>query len=74
MSIDSDGREINICRNCGNTAVLNEYMNIYDCRTCGELADISTIDSSKSAILLNEELAASNIKIKYGLKPREFEK
>ena len=42
--------------------------------TNDENADISCVDSSKSAILLHEELAAANIRVKFGLKPREFER
>ncbi len=73
LSIDSDGRTIYICRNCGNYAVYNEYRNIYICKVCEEYADISAIDGSKSAILFAEELAASNISMRYGVTPREFE-
>ena len=72
-STDSDGRKMNVCRGCGTLAVFNEYHNIYQCRTCGELADIATVDSSKSAILLHEELAAANIHMCLGLRAREFE-
>jgi DNA-directed RNA polymerase beta subunit len=73
MSTDSDGRKIHVCRGCGSLAVNNEYHGIYQCRTCGEMADISVVDSSKSALLLHEELAASNIRVRLGLRPREFE-
>ena len=72
--VDSDGRVMYVCRMCGNLAIYNEYQNIYQCRTCGELADISAVESSKTAILLHEELAASNINVCLGLQPREFEK
>lgn len=71
-STDSDGRTMHVCRGCCNLAVYNEYHNIHQCRTCGELADIATVDGSKSAILLHEELAAANIQVKLGLAPREF--
>jgi len=69
---DSDGRMMHVCRNCGALAVFNEYHNIYQCRTCTELADIAAVDGSKSAILLHEELAAANIHVRLGLRPREF--
>ena len=72
--IDSDGRVIYVCRMCGNLAIYNEYQKIYQCRTCNELADISAVESSKTAILLYEELAASNVNVCLGLQPREFEK
>lgn len=70
---DSDGRKIHVCRSCGNMAVCNPTYNIYSCRTCGEAADISTVDSSKSATIFQQELAAANIKFSMGLKRREFE-
>ena len=73
LSTDSDGRTIYVCRRCGNFAVYNEYRNIYICKVCDENADISAINSSKTAVLFAEELAASNINIKYGLTPREYE-
>ena len=73
LSTDSDGRIIYICRNCGNFAIYNEYRNIYICKVCEEYADISAVDGSKTAILFAEELAASNINMKYGITPREFE-
>ena len=69
---DSDGRTMNICRNCGSLAVYNKYNEIYLCNTCGDLADISIVDSSKASILLQEELAAANIHIRKGLRPREY--
>ena len=72
-STDSDGRKMHVCRGCGCLAVFNEYHNIYQCRTCVELADIAVVDGSKSAILLHEELAAANIQVKLGLAPREFD-
>jgi len=72
-SIDSDGRILYICRNCGNTAVYNEYRNIYICRLCEEYADIVAVESTKAAMLFMEELAASNISMKFGVTPREFE-
>jgi DNA-directed RNA polymerase beta subunit len=72
-STDSDGRKMHVCRGCGSLAVFNDYHNVYQCRTCGPLADISIVDGSKSAILLHEELAAANIHMRLGLRPREFE-
>ena len=73
MSIDSDGREAFICRGCGGPAIYNEYLSIYKCRACGNLADISVIDSCKGANLFREEVAASNVKMTIGLQPREFD-
>lgn len=73
VSTDSDGRVMHICRNCGNFAVLNEHRNIYICKICNEYADIIGVDSSKSAMLLAQELAAANIGMRYVVTPREFE-
>jgi DNA-directed RNA polymerase beta subunit len=71
--VDSDYRRMHVCRGCGELAVYNEFHGIYRCRTCGELADIAAVDGTKSAVLLHEELAASNITVRLGLRPREFE-
>lgn len=73
LSIDSDGRTVYICRNCGNFAVYNEYKNIYICKSCDEYADIASVDSSKTAVLFLEELAASCVGVRAGVTPREFE-
>ncbi len=73
ISSDSDGRTMHPCRGCGLLAAYNQYHNIYICRTCGEMADIASVDSSKTAILLYEELAAANIRVRLGLRPREYE-
>ncbi|MDE2095928.1 MAG: hypothetical protein KGL39_01625 [Patescibacteria group bacterium] len=72
FSEDSDGRPDFRCR-CGLRAIFNERNEIYQCKACKENADISRVDSSKSAIVLQEELSASNIKLSVGLRPREFE-
>jgi len=71
--IDSDGRVMHVCRRCGEMAVYNQFRGIYNCAVCKEMADISTVETSKSAILLHEELAASNIGVRFGLNPRAFE-
>lgn len=73
ISTDSDGRIIYICRNCGNMAVYNEYRDIYICNICQEYADITSVESTKASILFMEELAASNISMKFGVTPREFD-
>jgi DNA-directed RNA polymerase beta subunit len=72
-SIDSDGRVMYICRNCGLPSVYNEYKNIYICNICEEFADIVAVESTKSAILFMEELAAANISMKFGVEPRQYE-
>ena len=69
-SQDSDGRVMHVCRGCSALAAYNEFQDIYDCRNCGQLADIAAVDGSKSAILLHEELAAANVAVRLGLRPR----
>ena len=73
MSVDSDGRVAHVCRGCGTYAAYNEYRGLYRCRTCRELADIAAIDTTKSALLFHEELAAAGIGQLLGLRPRRFE-
>ena len=69
---DSDGRTLYICRGCSDTAIYNELQDIYKCVRCGEMADIVGVNSTKSAILFREELAAANIGTKLILDPRRF--
>ena len=72
-SQDSDGRVMHICRGCAALAAYNEYHGVYSCKNCGELADIAAVDGSKSAVLFHEELAAANIRVRLGLRPRAFD-
>lgn len=73
-SMDSDGFKMHVCRRCGYDAVFNEKESIYKCNTCKDYADISMVETTKSSVVFRQELAASNIKMKLGLKPRAFEK
>ena len=73
MSQDSDGRKIYVCR-CGQYGVYNELSQIYNCVECGSNADLAVIESSKSAVLFREELAACGVNMRLGLEPRSFEK
>lgn len=70
---DSDSRPDYVCRGCGFRAEYNERFGIYRCRMCGESADIAKLKSTKASIVFQQELAASNVKLKLGLRPREFE-
>ena len=72
-SQDSDGRVMHICRGCAALAAYNEFHGVYSCKNCGELADIAAVDGSKSAVLFHEELAAANIRVRLGLRPRAFD-
>ena len=72
-SQDSDGRVMHVCRGCSALAAYNEFQGVYNCKSCGELADISAVDGSKSAILFHEELAAANVTVRLGLRPRAYD-
>lgn len=73
FSQDSDGFRMWICRRCGHHAVYNQRDQIYTCKRCKDLADISIVESTRASVVFQQELAGSNIKVKLGLKPREFE-
>jgi DNA-directed RNA polymerase beta subunit len=70
---DSDNFEIHVCR-CGNMAVVNPLRGIYDCRQCGDNADIYAIHSSWSAKQLVKELNAMHIGTRFTLDPFTFYK
>jgi DNA-directed RNA polymerase beta subunit len=72
--LDSDGRQLYVCRTCGSMAVYNEKYSIYQCKICNEYANIVAIESTKSAHLFMEELAASNVGMTFGMKRLTFEK
>lgn len=74
MHTDSDGRVMHICRNCGVQAVKNDHEEIYNCNTCGDYANIETIESDKSSMFFQNSLAGANIGLKYNLAPFKFEK
>ncbi len=71
---DSDGIDIQICRTCGNRAVVNEKMGIYKCKTCGDLADIANVKSSWVANLFFNEASAMNVKPTFELAPHTYAK
>ena len=73
FSQDSDGFKMYICRTCGHHAIYNEKEHIYVCKKCNDYADIAMIETSRASVVFQQELAGSNIKMKLGMKPREFE-
>lgn len=73
FSMDSDGFKTYICRRCGYQAIYNDQLEIYKCNMCGDHADISIVETSRSSTVFLQELAGSNIKVRRGLAPREFE-
>jgi DNA-directed RNA polymerase I subunit RPA2 len=68
----SDHRVQHLCRSCGKPAVFNAQHGIYSCKLCGDMANITSVDSSKSAMLMQYELEASNISVRFGLTPPTF--
>jgi DNA-directed RNA polymerase beta subunit len=73
FSQDSDGFKMWVCRRCGHHAIYNERDHIYTCKKCKDYADISIVETTRASVVFQQELAGSNIKLKLGLKPREFE-
>lgn len=74
LTEDSDGRTAYVCRGCGDAAICNPHDEVYRCLNCGEYADIAAVETRKSAIVFREELDAANVKMRMGLRPREFER
>lgn len=73
MFLDSDGQKQFLCRTCGAPAIYNAHQGIYRCTTCGEAADIGSVDSCKASIVFQHEMRAANVKVTLGVRPREFE-
>ena len=72
-AMDSDRMLMYVCRRCGFPAVFNARENLYRCRLCKDHADIAEIETTRGSIVHQHELAAANIKMRLGLRPREFE-
>lgn len=73
MFMDSDGQRQYLCRTCGSPAIYNAHQGIYRCTTCGEMADIASVDSCKASIVFQHEIRSANVKLTLGTRPREFE-
>ena len=69
---DSDGREVYICTGCGMEAIYNSYSNIYECKICKEMADISAVSTTKSALLFKNQISSANVNVLWGLKPHTY--
>lgn len=69
---DSDGASVPICRGCGNRAIVNEKLNLYRCKYCGDDADIANVRASTAANVLWAECAAMNVKMTFGLQPHAY--
>ncbi len=64
---DSDGTNAFICRTCKAPAIVNEKHGIYRCKVCEDSADIVKCDTSWTALVLNHELAAMNVKMSFDM-------
>lgn len=73
LFIDSDGMEAFLCRSCGLPAIHNAKQGIYRCTTCGDGADIGSIDSCRASNVFQQEMRSANVKLVLGTRPREFE-
>lgn len=71
--LDSDKREMYICRSCNDFAIYNETLGRYKCKTCKEKVDICQVDSSKTASWFLQQLQMCNIRTKLHPEPRIFE-
>lgn len=67
----SDGFEVHVCR-CGNYAILNEDEDLYNCKECGDSADINIIPSCWSSKQLFMELNAMGIVCTFGTEPPTY--
>ena len=68
----SDGFTEFICA-CGKPAVVNHAMKLYECKHCGDLADIKAIPTSWSSKLFMQELMSAGIGIKRAPRPFTYE-
>jgi hypothetical protein len=68
---DSDDFEVYYCR-CGNVAVVNQQMGIYECHKCKDDADIYAIYSSWSSKQFFMELNAMHVGTQFKLEPFTF--
>jgi DNA-directed RNA polymerase beta subunit len=68
---DSDDFEVYYCR-CGNVAIVNKTLGIYECQNCGDDADVYAIHSSWSSKQLFMELNAMHIGTLFQLEPFTF--
>lgn len=69
---DSDGHELQICRRCGNKAIVNLQQNIYKCKYCKDFADIVNVPSSWIANIFTHSLSSINVKTDFEVEPQMF--
>jgi DNA-directed RNA polymerase II subunit RPB2 len=64
MRINSDARLVSVCNRCGYPAIDNPEKNKYECRTCGNLADISTLHTTRASNVFFQELRSAGADVK----------
>lgn len=69
---DSDGTTIQICRRCGNKAVVNIEKNIYRCKYCNDKADIVNVPASWMMNIFTHMLSSMNVKTDFEVEPYAY--
>lgn len=73
MFAHSDGYYVYICQECGNYSIVNHKERLFECKQCGDSANIVEVPSSWSSKLLFHEMQSSQIGIKFILKPPVYQ-
>ena len=72
---NSDGYYVYICAECGNYATaVNHYRKLFECKQCGDGANIYEVPSSWSSKLLMHEIQSSQIGLKFEMKPPTYQR
>ena len=61
--LDSDGRDIYVCRSCRTPAIYNKVRGKYRCVACKQNADIIRVESNKASVVLQQYLMSAGINI-----------
>lgn len=69
---DADGTILHICSRCGNMAIFNDRENLYNCRTCGQFAQIVAVPSTWASNLMREEVRTLGIKMQFEMEPHKY--
>lgn len=71
LHVDSNGRTVYVCRRCQRRGVFNRRHGLYGCGRCGELADLVGVQTTKSAMLLHDELRSCGVDVLLKTRPVE---
>jgi len=69
---DSDGTTIYVCRRCGNIAVFNARVGLYNCQLCGQFAQIVAVPSSWASNVMREEVRTLGVKMQFEVEPHKY--